>query len=151
MQAFRFRLERVLQLRAKQLELEDARFKQAVAAVAELDRMMEHLRQSVKQAEGDLRQSTSLSGIELAALDSYRTGMRHRQEQLLAQRQQRQSMVEHQRAVMMEARRRCRLLDRLKERRRGEWQSACDREVEDAASESFLAGWARGQKLVDGP
>jgi hypothetical protein len=43
---------------------------------------------------------------------------------------------------MLEARRRCRLLERLKERRLAEWTSARDRELEEVASESFLARWA---------
>jgi hypothetical protein len=44
----------------------------------------------------------------------------------------------------MEARRRCRLLEKLKERRRAEWEKARDRELEELASESFLARWNRG-------
>jgi hypothetical protein len=47
---------------------------------------------------------------------------------------------------MLEARRCCRLLERLKERRRAEWQAATDREMEELAAESFLAGWSRGER-----
>jgi hypothetical protein len=46
---------------------------------------------------------------------------------------------------MLEARRRCRLLERLKERRKGEWDIAFNRELEAVAAESFLAQWNRGK------
>jgi hypothetical protein len=38
MTAFRFRLQKVLDWRHTQLELEEARYRQAIAAVAEIDR-----------------------------------------------------------------------------------------------------------------
>ena len=40
---------------------------------------------------------------------------------------------------MLEARRHCRLLERLKERRLAEWKAACDHEMDELASESYLA------------
>jgi hypothetical protein len=43
---------------------------------------------------------------------------------------------------MLEARRRFRLLERLKERRHEDWRLARDRELEELASESYLARWA---------
>ena len=46
---------------------------------------------------------------------------------------------------MLEARRRCRLLERLKERRLAEWTTARDRELDELASESYLAKWNRQQ------
>jgi hypothetical protein len=48
-----------------------------------------------------------------------------------------------QEAAMLEARRRCRLLERLKERRGGEWRMAENREVDELASESYIARWNR--------
>jgi hypothetical protein len=42
---------------------------------------------------------------------------------------------------MLEARRRCRLLERLRERRWDEWKAAADRELEETAAESYLARW----------
>lgn len=151
MQAFRFRLQRVLHVREKQLEVEEVRFKQAAAAVAELDRSLSGMRASVALAETELRRSSKLDGSELAAFDSYRSGMQRRERELLGRRRERLNAMERQQAVMMEARRRCRLLERLKERRREEWDAARDRELEETASESFLAGWARGQRLSDSP
>ena len=44
---------------------------------------------------------------------------------------------------MLEARRRCRLLERLKERRLADWTAERNRQLEEVASESFLARWRR--------
>jgi hypothetical protein len=46
---------------------------------------------------------------------------------------------------MLEARRRCRLLERLKERRLTEWTAGRDHELEEIAAESYLARWSRRQ------
>jgi len=43
--------------------------------------------------------------------------------------------------AMMDARRRFRLLEKLKERRLAEWQKVQERELDQIASESFLAKW----------
>jgi hypothetical protein len=48
-------------------------------------------------------------------------------------------------AGLLEARRRCRLLERLRERRWTEWQQARDRELEELASDSYLARWSQRQ------
>jgi hypothetical protein len=52
------------------------------------------------------------------------------------------------RSVMLEARRRFRLLERLKERRLAEWRLALDKDLQELASESYLAGWARRMHTV---
>jgi hypothetical protein len=53
-------------------------------------------------------------------------------------------------AALLEDRRRCRLLERLKERRWAEWQLARDRDLEDLASDSYLAQWTRRQATAAG-
>jgi hypothetical protein len=52
-------------------------------------------------------------------------------------------------AALMEARRQCRLLERLKDRRWAEWQSAAAKELDELAADSYLAQWARRPALED--
>jgi hypothetical protein len=52
---------------------------------------------------------------------------------------------------MLEARRRLRLLERLKDRRMAEWRAARDKELEELASESYLAKWQRRRKSSEAP
>jgi hypothetical protein len=87
-----------------------------------------------------------MAGRDVAALGSFRARVKMQEHQITARRVERQKALDAQGAAMLEARRRCRLLERMKERRRAEWQAASDQEVEQLASESFLAGWARGER-----
>jgi flagellar export protein FliJ len=142
MKRFEFRLQKVLEWREKQLELEDARFKQQIAGIAGLDQARAGIESAGQQAEIQLRSAPAVSGQDLAALAGFRQHVKTRAIEIAAQRAEAQKRLEAQQRVMLEARRRCRLLERLKERRLSEWQAACDRELDEVASESFLARWA---------
>jgi len=140
---FQFRLQTVLEWREKQLELEESRFRQRMAEIADLDRARDSLLAAEREAEIELRQSASISGQDLMALTGYRRWVAARARKLAADRAEAQKRLAAQETAMLEARRRCRLLERLKERRLAEWEAARDRELDALASESYLAGWVR--------
>ena len=142
MKRFEFRLQKVLEWREKQLEIEDARFKQHLAEIAALDRALAGNQAAGRQAEMELLSAKALSGQDLSALAGFRQHVKARAIQIAARRAEAQKQLEAQQRIMLEARRRCRLLERLKERRLSEWQAAYDRELDEIASESFLARWA---------
>jgi hypothetical protein len=143
MTSFRFPLQRVLDWRKTQLELEEVRFKQQLMAVAELDRARAELEAAGMKAETEVRDWNSLAGGDLAALGSFRLDVKKKDGEIAARRVEGQKILETQQRKMLEARRGCRLLERLKERRLAEWTSARDHELEELASESFLAKWGR--------
>jgi flagellar export protein FliJ len=145
MTRFQFRLQKVLEWREKQLELEDIRFKRQIAELASLDRARAELQSAGLQAEKQVRASAMVSGRDLSALAGYRRYVQTHGRKLEEQRAEAQKQLEARQNAMLEARRRCRLLERLKERRLSEWQLACDRELDQLASESFLALWGRRQ------
>ena len=143
MNAFRFPLQKALELRRKQLELAEARYKQQLAELASLDRLRAETEAAGIRAEIEVRQRTSVSGRDLAALDHFRLRVKNDEARIAAQRVEaaRESAVRQE--AMLEARRRSRLLDRLRERRVAEWETARDRELDEIASESYLAQWNR--------
>lgn len=141
MTAFRFRLERVLELRRTQLEMEEMKLRQRTAALAALDRERAAIEAAAVSAEVEVRRWTSVAGGDLAALEEFRAHSRSQQQLLAARRAQAARDLGAQQAAMLEARRRCRLLERLKERRWSDWKAASDREVEEIAAESWLAQW----------
>ena len=71
MNAFRFRLEKVLEWRGKQLELEENKFRREIAALAALDRVRAELEAAGVKAEVQVRQSRTILGRELAALGEF--------------------------------------------------------------------------------
>ena len=143
MTSFRFPLQKVLDWRQTQLELEEVRFKQQIAALADLDRARAELEATGIKAEIQVRDWSSLSGGDLAALGSFRLDVKQKEKVIAGRRVECQKTFEAQQRTMLEARRRCRLLERLKDRRLADWTSARDHELEELASESFLAKWGR--------
>ena len=143
MTSFRFPLQKVLDWRRTQLELEEISFKQQLMAVADLDRTRAELEAAGMKAETQVRGWGSLAGGDLAALGRFRLDLKQKDSEIAARRVECQRSLETQQRTMLEARRGCRLLERLKDRRLAEWTSARDHELEELASESFLARWGR--------
>jgi hypothetical protein len=143
MKAFRFPLEKVLDWRHTQLEMEEARFKQQMAAMAALDHERAGWEAAAIKAEIQVRDWNPISGRDLTALGNFRLDVKQREIDVDARRLECRKALEALQSEMLVARRRCRLLERLKQRRLSEWQSARDHELEQQASESFLAKWGR--------
>lgn len=143
MKAFRFPLEKALEWRRRQLELEESRFKRQAAALSDLDRQRAELEASAISAEVQVHSWTPLDGRDLTALARFREYADHAERALAVRRAACERQLQEQQKTMKEARRRYRLLERLRERRLGEWRADCEREQEQFASECFLAGVAR--------
>jgi hypothetical protein len=146
MKAFRFPLEKALDLRRVQLELEEVRYKQQVAEVAGLDRQRAEVEASGIRAEIQVREWRPIAAGDLAALGNYRLYVKAREFTIARQRFEAAQTLADQQKLMLEARRRCRLLERLKERRLAEWTAGRDHEVEEIAAESYLARWSRSRR-----
>jgi len=143
MTTFTFRLQRVFDWRRTQLQLAEARVEQQLAALAEIDRERAGLDATGHRTEAEVRQFTGLEGGDLSALGSFRLALKVQDRALSASRVECQKELAVRQTVMLEARRRCRLLERFKDRRLTEWQSAADRELDEVAADSYLAQWAR--------
>jgi len=143
MKAFRFPLEKVLAWRRVQLEVEENKLRQLYADAARLDRERAGWEAAGIRAEADVREWTSLAGRDLEALAAFRVYVKQQERALSARRAECQQRLASGQQALLEARRRCRLLERLRERRLAEWQAGNDREIEQLASESHLAGIVR--------
>jgi hypothetical protein len=141
MTAFRFPLEKALEWRRIELDLEEARFKRQAAELAGLDRRRAEVEASGIRAETQVREWSPVEAGDLAALGRFRLHVKSEEAGILRQREESARALAVQQKAMLEARRRCRLLERLKERRLAEWKSAAEHEVEEIAAESYLAHW----------
>jgi hypothetical protein len=130
------------------MEMEGAeeRLRREAAALAELDRARARLEAAGVGAEIQVRSWSPLAGNDLAALGSYRAAVRRREKEIDSRRAESRERLASERTGLMEARRRFRLLERLKDRRSAEWEAARDRETEALAAESYLARWG-GRRL----
>jgi hypothetical protein len=148
---FRFPLEKILEWRRTQLELEEAKYRQAAEAVAAIDRARAEVEAAAVKTEFEVRRWDAVAGRDLHALGDYRLHVHSQEQALAARRGECVKQATAQQTAMLEARRRCRLLERLRERRLAEWKVAQDRELDALASESYLARWrppAAGRRAV---
>jgi flagellar export protein FliJ len=153
MAAFEFRLERVLRWRATQLGLEQMRLIQAVAEMKKSEADLAKIEQERVDSGRDLLASGAIAGWSLAALAGYRDSLARQADRMRRQRAEQESRVAAQRQTVLEAQRRCELLERLKARRREEARQQERREIESSAGELHLAQWsarARGEAARGG-
>jgi glucose-6-phosphate dehydrogenase assembly protein OpcA len=143
MSKFHFRLEKVLDWYRKQCQIEEQRLRMCSDRVLQTQAEIERHQQEVLARQMELIECPMPDTAELAALGPFRRGARG-QEKLLRQklRTYEQELV-RQRGVAQLARRRQRLVENLRERRLSEHQYEADREMEELASETHLAGLVR--------
>ncbi len=146
MKTFRFPLQRVLDWRTTQLEIEQARYQKCAAAVAALDHARAELEASAIQAEVQVREWRPVAGADLVALDSFQNAVRAKERSIAIRRVEAAKAAEAQMTVMLEAQRRCRLLERLKDQRLADWRIEEEKDLEAVGTEAYLARWNSEQR-----
>ena len=145
MKAFRFNLERVLEFHAAQVRAEEVKLQVLNDQAANLRRASESLDQSRAAEEDKIRHATVLEGADLQALESYRKQVQRQKEHLRDRLVDLEKRLDAQRDQLLKARRKLRLLEKLRERRLQEWTIEANKELEQIASESHLARFVREQ------
>ena len=148
MKTFQFPLAKALDWRRIQLELEEARYKQQIASLAGLDQQRAEVEASGIRAEIQVREWSPIAAGDLSALGNFRLYIKSQESEIARRRFEAAQKLAEQQKLMLEARRRWRLLDRLKDRRLAEWTTGRDREVEQIAAESYLARWHRRKPMA---
>lgn len=140
---FVFRLERVLDWRQSELSLEEARTREAAARLAALKAHRDSLAAAALEVARAPETNRSVSGADLAAVEACRRRLLKEVEVAEAKILESGKQLAAQREKLVEARRRLRLLENLKQRRYVEWQAGLELELAELAAESSLARWQR--------
>jgi hypothetical protein len=143
MRSFQFRLETVLGWRRMHLELEETKLQRLFEELRQVDLAEDRLDTEKADADRAVLYSASVEAQDLAALDRHRLHVARVKERLRKERADCQRRITTQQQQVAKAERDVRLLEKLRERRLAEWQTAADREQETLASELFLASWHR--------
>lgn len=152
MKHFQFQLQRVLELRSQQAEVERARLQSLLNGRTRFLRDRDNLLQQKLRAAADVRSAPSISGSDLCALASFDRYVLKRRMVMDKQLAQLDKQIEIQTAALRESERKVKLLEKLKERRLIDWTAERDKELEAAAAESYLARFLndrRGLTRVD--
>jgi flagellar export protein FliJ len=140
MKAFEFRLQRVADYRQQQLDLEKNRLQNLAGQMQRLEDERESLERQRKDAERNVAgRGENLTGEDVMALASFHEYVTRRSKEIQRQKTELAAKIEKQRTVVVEAERRVKLLDRLKDRKLQEWKASSDRELDDLAADSHLA------------
>jgi hypothetical protein len=138
MKKFAFSLETARRWRDHKADVEEVRMQALLAEKQNIENRMGSL-QTGLEAEHRRIEDTSFDAGELAPLDAYRVWVNREKKRLGGSLTDCASRIEAQRVVLAEARRRFRLVDRLKEKALIEWRKAGAKEQEDLAAELYLA------------
>jgi flagellar export protein FliJ len=144
---FSFSLDRVLDLRRHELEVAEARLQtiqskreQARQGAASLEK------QFLAFSDESLRVQVT-SGSALQAAEGYLEGLRLGRRAQLQQEQKWEAERQSEVARVLEARRKVKLLEKLRERGERQQMAAADRQMESEAAELFLAKWVRERPI----
>ncbi len=145
MRRFRFSLERVLEWRRLEEDAEAARLAALLEEARRLERDGAELEAQAGRVAAAIRDlalgRARLDGRDLAVLDSFSDWVRHRREELSLRKEELRGRIEAQRRRVLAARRKVRVLEKLEDRARRQWERDYDREIEQLAAESHLARW----------
>lgn len=143
MKRFRFSLEQVLHWRRIQFDEAALRLRQLEQEKSALEKNSEENRSLLQLAIQQVTGNLLVDPQELRSLANYRAHAERRKNELDAKIQHCIQKIQQQRTQCAAAHRELKLLEKLKERRLDEWRKLTDRELDELASETFLAQWTR--------
>jgi flagellar export protein FliJ len=133
----------VLDLRENQLKAEESKLEQLWAKRKELEKEIDAIDASVEQARSSTKSRQFLQAADLIALELFAKRTDREREEAQARLRAHDEMVEKQKQAIVEARGKVRLLERLRDKRKTEWQTATDKELEELAADFAGAQWLR--------
>jgi hypothetical protein len=142
MKKFTFTLETARKWWEHQADVEEVRMQALLAERQKIENRIGSL-QTGLEAEHRRIEDTSFYAGELALLDAWRVWVNREKQRLGGSLTDCASRIEAQRVALAEARRRFRLVDRLKEKAAITWRKAGAKEQEDLAAELYLARYVR--------
>lgn len=140
---FRFRLSRVLEWYERQYQMETNRLRQYAERAANLHLELARHRESRLANENQVLRLESLHGNDLRSRELFRKRSLLQESHLMRSCRDADRDVETQRLTTLAAQRRVRLVEKLRDRRRDEFNYLASRDLEQTAADSWLAGFAR--------
>lgn len=139
MKAFEFRLQRIADFRRQQADVAKTRLQELLAEMQCLEDERRSLEEQRHEARNSVTGQSNLRGEDLFALASFQEYLGRRLKELNQKQSELASKIEKQRDAVIEAERKVKLLERLKDRKFQEWRAASDRELDELAADSHMA------------
>jgi hypothetical protein len=139
MKRFRFPLERVRKWRQDQAGLEEMRLQALYSDIGNLHAEQRRIAEETEQSCRGILQQSTVSAQDLATLEDYRLYTARENRRIAARKRDIEARIVEQRRRVLDARRKCQLLDGLRDKALISWTASQDKEQEDLAAELFLA------------
>jgi flagellar export protein FliJ len=143
MKTFHFPLQRVLEYRELQMRTEEEKLSTIQNQLAQVLHRENALTAAQLNAEMNLLGRAVVDASEFRALSAFQLRIRSEKVSLLTARNNLETQIAGQRKRLLKARKDCKVLENLKERRKKAWTYLSDREIENTAAESYISNWAR--------
>lgn len=139
MKKFHFTLAAALKLRENQLEAERTKLQQLFAEEQGSKAALESIAADRRSAAAFIQDSPSVTATDLRALSTFTMGADSRTAFLHEKMARQARAIQEQKARVMQAERKVRLLTKLREKKFDAWTQEINREIELAAQESWLS------------
>lgn len=143
MTEFRFRLERVLDFRRTQLQLAESECHRVEARLRTVQAQHAALAARKTETRQSVTRLPMVAGRTLAPLTGWFRWTETEDQRYTKLEQALAQELAKRRKVLLEAHRKVRLLEKLREKRHSEWQSAFDREIEEIAADAVNTRYTR--------
>lgn len=143
---FTFRLERVLRWRVTSLKLEEAKVEQLRFSMEQARTANGKLSEALSQTKQSTGVQMQLTGADLQAIDSYATRLVREIAQAGQTILALSEAIAKQMLIVSARDREVRLLERLRERRREEWQTEVNRESDEQSGDFSAGQWLRAKR-----
>jgi hypothetical protein len=143
MKSFRFRLQRVLQLRESEAHKEEAELERLWTIRRDMEAQRDLLISAFERMNVVLRTKPFLHPFELVTLDLYRKRYQREQKEWTEKIAAQDAAIEAQKRRVIVARGRVKLLEKLRQKRYEEWQAESDRELNELTADFSASQWLR--------
>ena len=147
MKRFQFPYERVMEWRDKLAEKERAELQRLHGTRSELEGALARLQATIGESRVRPESGNAIHATDLQQAALYMEALRSQQQAIGRKQQECQTAIVRQTGVCLVARRDHELLVRLRDRRLTTWETELNRETENSAADSWLAGHARSSVL----
>jgi flagellar export protein FliJ len=137
MTTFRFRLQRVLDFRRTQFQIAESECRRAAASLRTIQAQQAALAGYKSQTRTAFAHLPEVAGEDLAPLGAWYKWTDRARDHLARLEKAAAQELEKRRVTLLDAQRKVRLLEKLQDHRKAQWQSDFDRELEELAADAF--------------
>jgi flagellar export protein FliJ len=146
MTAFKFRLQRVLHLKESQLKTEEFKLEALLRQRVQMQAAIEAAERQVQNERLSIESATYSTSAQWLVFEQFKRRAEMERQNALRALAAHDEAIEKQRGAIVEARRGVLLLEKLREKRRADWQVQADKELEELAADFSAAQWLRSER-----